>query len=51
MSNIAPEINMIEEKIHGMKSHDCHIFMQRLLPLPFHDMLSKLIWGALAELS
>ena len=34
-----------------MKSHDCHVFMQRLIPLAFHDMLPKPVWGALAELS
>ena len=34
-----------------MKSHDCHVFMQSLLPIAFHDMLPKLVWRALAELS
>ena len=51
VSNIARGVNVIEGKIYGMKSHDCHIFMQRLLPLAFCDMLPKPIWGALAELN
>ena len=34
-----------------MKSYDCHVFMQRLLPIVFHDMLPKSIWGAVSELS
>ncbi|WVZ85623.1 hypothetical protein U9M48_032525, partial [Paspalum notatum var. saurae] len=38
-------------KIIGMKSHDCHVFMERLLPVPFCDFLSKDIWKCLAELS
>ena len=32
-------INLDEGKIYGMKSHDCHVFMQRLIPLAFRDML------------
>lgn len=34
-----------------MKSHDCHVFMQRLIPLAFRDMLPKPKWRALTELS
>jgi len=44
-------VNIEEGKIYGMKSHDSHVFMQRLVPLVFRDMLEKPIWGALAELS
>ena len=40
-----------EEKIYGMKSHDCHVFMQRLLPIIFRDMLSKSIWRVVTKLS
>lgn len=38
-------------KLYGLKSHDCHVFMQRLMPIAFHDMLPKSIWDALTELS
>ena len=51
VSNIAHCVNVNEEKIYGMKSHDCHVFMQRLLPIIFRDMLPKSIWGAVTELS
>jgi len=34
-----------------MKSHDCHVFMQTLIPLAFHDLLPKGIWDALTEIS
>ena len=51
VSNIARRINVEEGKINGMKSHDCHVFMERLIPLAFRDMLPKPIWRALTELS
>jgi hypothetical protein len=34
-----------------MKSHDCHVFMQTLIPLAFRDLLPKEIWDALTEIS
>ena len=34
-----------------MKSHDCHVFMQRLLPIAFRELLDRYIWVALSELS
>ncbi|KAJ8629857.1 hypothetical protein MRB53_023180 [Persea americana] len=38
-------------KLQGMKSHDCHVFMERLMPLAFWDLLNKPIWDALTDLS
>ncbi|KAJ8618955.1 hypothetical protein MRB53_015141 [Persea americana] len=38
-------------KLQGMKSHDCHVFMERLMPLAFRDLLDKPIWDALTDLS
>jgi len=37
--------------LHNMKSHDCHVFMQRLLPLAFRDLLPTNVWNVLTELS
>ncbi|KAH0718720.1 hypothetical protein KY285_014751 [Solanum tuberosum] len=37
--------------IFGMKSHDCHVFMQRLLPIAFRELLPSNVWQALTELS
>ena len=51
VSNIARCVNVNEGKIYGMKSHDCHVFMQRLMPLAFRELLPKQIWGAMTELS
>jgi len=36
--------------MHGMKSHDCHVFMQCLLPIAFRS-LPDFVWSALAELN
>ena len=42
---------MEECRLYGIKSHDCHVFMQTLIPLAYHDLLSKGIWDALMEIS
>jgi len=42
---------MEECRLYGMKSHDCHMFMQTLIPLAYRDLLSKVIWDALTEIS
>jgi len=36
--------------LYGIKSHDCHVFMQTLIPLAFRDLLPKGIW-AFTEIS
>ena len=51
VSNITRCVNTNEEKIYEMKSHDCYVFMQRLLPIAFRDMLPKLVWGVMTKLS
>ncbi|KAJ8618010.1 hypothetical protein MRB53_014196 [Persea americana] len=38
-------------KLQGMKSHDCHVFMERLMPIAFRDLLDKPIWDPLTDLS
>jgi hypothetical protein len=44
-------VNMETGKINGLKSHDYHIFMERLLPVMFRGYLNDDVWTALAELS
>jgi hypothetical protein len=39
------------KKLSGVKSHDYHIFMERLLPIMFRWYLNDDVWKALAELS
>ncbi|KAL2241029.1 UNVERIFIED_CONTAM: hypothetical protein Sindi_0744100, partial [Sesamum indicum] len=36
-SNLACCVDMIELWMYGMKSHNCHIFMQKLNPTAFRD--------------
>jgi hypothetical protein len=44
-------VNVKVGKIHGLKSHDYHIIMERLLLVMLHRYLDDDIWEALAELS
>jgi hypothetical protein len=44
-------VNLESGKLSGVKSHDYHIFMQRLLPVMFHGYLDNDVWMALAELN
>jgi len=50
-SNISRLVNLEECRLYGMKSYDCHVFMQALIPLAYRDLLSKGIWDALTEIS
>ncbi|KAG8362941.1 hypothetical protein BUALT_BualtUnG0021300 [Buddleja alternifolia] len=50
-SNLARCVNLDDCSLHGMKSHDCHVFMERLLPLALRDLLLEPVWNALTELS
>lgn len=49
-SNLSRCANVEKGTVHGMKSHDCHVFMECLLPIAFHS-LSDLVWKPLTELS
>jgi hypothetical protein len=44
-------VNLESRILSGVKSHDYHIFMERLLPIMFHGYLDDDVWMALAELS
>jgi len=49
-SNLSRCVNVAQGKLHGMKSHDCHIFMECLLPVALRE-LSDHVWKPLTELS
>ena len=51
VSNLGRCVDLSGNKLYGMKSHDCHIFMQRLIPIAFRELLSANVWQALTELS
>ena len=50
-SNISKCVNTNDCKFQGLKSHDCHIFMERLLPIGLRGMLPNAVWDALTESS
>jgi hypothetical protein len=50
-SNISRLVNMEECRLYGIKSHDCHVFMQTLIPLAFRDLLPNGIWDALMKIN
>ena len=50
-SNISKLVNLKEWILYEMKSHDCHMFMQTLIPLAYRNLLSKGIWDTHMEIS
>jgi hypothetical protein len=44
-------VNVTAGKIHGLKSHDYHIIIERLQSVMLRGYLDDDIWEALAELS
>ncbi|XP_015158428.1 uncharacterized protein [Solanum tuberosum] len=51
VSNMSRCLDTEKFKLFGMKNHDCHVFMQRLLPIAFRELLPSNVWQALTELS
>lgn len=49
-SNIARCISADGTKVHGLKTHDCHILLQRILPAGMRGFLDDDIYQAIAEL-
>ena len=47
-SDLASCVDMENEKFSGMKSHDCHVFMERLLPFIFAELLDRNVHLALS---
>jgi hypothetical protein len=44
-------VNLSTLRVNGMKSHDYHIWIERLLPAMVRGYVPKHVWLALAELS
>ncbi|XP_010476476.1 PREDICTED: uncharacterized protein LOC104755719 [Camelina sativa] len=49
-SDLASCVDMENGKFSGMKSHDCHVFMERLLPFIFAELLDRNVHLALSGL-
>jgi hypothetical protein len=51
VSNIKRAVNVSTGKLNGLKSHDYHIIMGRLLPVMFRGYFNADLWKMFAELS
>ncbi|XP_033146851.1 uncharacterized protein LOC117133895 [Brassica rapa] len=50
-SNLGNCVDRSEGKFSGLKSHDCHVIMQRLLPFAFSALLPRNVHEAIAGIS
>ena len=50
-SNLGNCVDRSEGKFTGLKSHDCHVIMQRLLPFAFSALLPRNVHEAIAGIS
>lgn len=50
-SNLSRCVDLRECKCFGMKSHDCHVFMERLLPIALQELLLINVWKTITEIS
>lgn len=50
-SNISRCCKVEQLKFNGFKSHNCHVFMQKLILITFREILPRKVMDALTELS
>ena len=50
-SNISRLMNLEDDILYGIKSHDCHVFIQTLILPVYRDLLLKMIRNALTEIN
>jgi hypothetical protein len=51
VSNIKQAVNVDTGKLNGLKSHDYHIFIERLMLIMFHGYFKANLWKMFAKLS
>ncbi|KAL5580234.1 hypothetical protein UlMin_012676 [Ulmus minor] len=49
-SNMSKNVAQNDSRLLGLKSHDCHVIMQRLLPVGCRSLVTKNIWSTIVEL-
>ncbi|CAM8891125.1 unnamed protein product [Rhodiola kirilowii] len=49
-SNLGNKVDLGALKLVGYKSHDAHVFLERLMPIAFKGFLPNQIWEAVSEL-
>lgn len=50
-ANISQNVNVKDGRIIGLKSHDCHVLLQKLLPVGLRPFLKKKVLSPIIELS
>ena len=50
-SNISKGVNLSTGKVTGLKSHDYHIWIERLMPVMVRGYIPEKVWRVFAELS
>ncbi|XP_057771180.1 uncharacterized protein LOC130990991 [Salvia miltiorrhiza] len=50
-SNLSKRVNATSCHITGLKTHDCHIILQQLLPISIHGLLDNNVHEAIHEIS
>ena len=50
-SNLSRCVNLKEQKLSGLKSHDCHVILNHILPFALRGLLPTSIYEPLVELS
>ena len=50
-TNLKRGVNLATMRINGLKSHDYHIWLERLLPVIVRGYVPERVWIVLAELS
>ncbi|XP_057248861.1 uncharacterized protein LOC104906231 [Beta vulgaris subsp. vulgaris] len=50
-SDLSRCVDLRTSRLFGMKSHDCHVFMERLLPVALKELLPSHVWKAITEIS
>ncbi|XP_074293337.1 uncharacterized protein LOC141620334 [Silene latifolia] len=50
-SDLSRCVDLNDLTLHRMKSHDCHVFMERLLPVALKHLLPKELWNPITKIS
>ena len=50
-SNISKGVNLSMGKVTGLKSHDYHVWIERIMPVMVRGYVPEHVWRVLAELS
>jgi hypothetical protein len=50
-SNISKGVNLSTGKVTGLKSHDYHVWIERIMPVMVRGYVPERVWRVLAELS